>query len=208
MPKPFKTLTDKMSPERRARSEERASRMLLELDLQILRQNCTDLTQEDVASLLHVTQAYVSKFAIRRCGATKSQQEARKQYLKLTGTKVSKERIAAIQAQWPGEMIKGLKGAEPKLTGVAAIANLAYVVDANASGADSLFVYIILKKGRQLSMLMKLNIESRMRDVIRSTIDYDVYFRWRMVGEHQDGSRQKAARDKRRHPKKKVLSKA
>lgn len=62
MPKPFKTLTDKMSPERRTRSEERAARMLLELDLQELRQRCTELTQEDVASLLKVTQAHVSKF--------------------------------------------------------------------------------------------------------------------------------------------------
>ncbi|MDP9000410.1 MAG: helix-turn-helix domain-containing protein [Myxococcota bacterium] len=62
MPKPFKTLRDKMSPERRTRSEARADRMLLELNLQELRQRCTNLTQEDVASLLNVTQAYVSKF--------------------------------------------------------------------------------------------------------------------------------------------------
>jgi len=62
MAKPFKTLTDKMSPERKARADARASRMLLEMDLQELRQRCTELTQEDVAELLHVTQAYVSKF--------------------------------------------------------------------------------------------------------------------------------------------------
>jgi transcriptional regulator with XRE-family HTH domain len=62
MAKSFKTLTDKMSPERKARVDERSSRMLLEMDLQELRQRCTDLTQEDVAELLHVTQAYVSKF--------------------------------------------------------------------------------------------------------------------------------------------------
>ncbi len=34
--------------------------------------------------------------------ATPSQQAARKKYLELTGTKVSKERIAAIRAQWEG----------------------------------------------------------------------------------------------------------
>jgi|SRR5580658_1255424 transcriptional regulator with XRE-family HTH domain len=62
MAKPFKTLRDKMSPESRARAETRASRMLLEMDLQELRQHCTDLRQEDVAELLKVTQAYVSKF--------------------------------------------------------------------------------------------------------------------------------------------------
>jgi len=62
MAKPFKTLTDKMSPERKARAEARAGRMLLEMDLQELRQHCTELTQEEVAELLNVTQAYVSKF--------------------------------------------------------------------------------------------------------------------------------------------------
>jgi len=62
MAKPFKTLQDKMSPERQARNQARANRMLLEMDLQELRQRCTDLTQEDVAELLHVTQAHVSKF--------------------------------------------------------------------------------------------------------------------------------------------------
>ena len=40
--------------------------MLLEMDLQELRQRCTDLTQEDVATLLDVTQAYVSKFERRK----------------------------------------------------------------------------------------------------------------------------------------------
>jgi hypothetical protein len=34
--------------------------------------------------------------------ATPRQQAARKKYLELTGTKVSKERIAAIRAQWEG----------------------------------------------------------------------------------------------------------
>lgn len=62
MPKPFKDLTDKMTPERRKRSEDRAALMLLELNLQEIRQRCTDLTQEEVAELLNVTQAYVSKF--------------------------------------------------------------------------------------------------------------------------------------------------
>jgi DNA-binding transcriptional regulator YiaG len=62
MAKPFKTLTDKMSPERRARVDARAGRLLLEMDLQELRQHCTELTQEDVAALLEVTQAYISKF--------------------------------------------------------------------------------------------------------------------------------------------------
>lgn len=35
------------------------------MNLQELRQHCTDLTQKDVADLLDVTQAYVSKFERR-----------------------------------------------------------------------------------------------------------------------------------------------
>jgi hypothetical protein len=34
--------------------------------------------------------------------ATARQQAARKRYLELTGTRVSRERIAAIRAQWAG----------------------------------------------------------------------------------------------------------
>jgi hypothetical protein len=37
-----------------------------------------------------------------RARATPRQQAARKKYLELTGTKVSKERIAAIRALWQG----------------------------------------------------------------------------------------------------------
>jgi transcriptional regulator with XRE-family HTH domain len=39
--------------------------MLLEMNLQELRQRCTELTQQDVAELLDVTQAYVSKLERR-----------------------------------------------------------------------------------------------------------------------------------------------
>jgi hypothetical protein len=49
-----------MSPAAQKRVEERTQAMLLEMNLQELRQHCTELTQEDVARLLEVTQAYVS----------------------------------------------------------------------------------------------------------------------------------------------------
>jgi transcriptional regulator with XRE-family HTH domain len=39
--------------------------MLLEMNLQELRQQCTTLTQEDVGELLRVTQAHVSKLERR-----------------------------------------------------------------------------------------------------------------------------------------------
>lgn len=65
MAKPFKHLVTKMSPEAQKQVKERSEAMLLALNLQELRQRCTELTQEDVAELLDVTQAYVSKFERR-----------------------------------------------------------------------------------------------------------------------------------------------
>ncbi len=54
--------TDRLSITAMSPGRSSGSRMLLEMDLQELRRHFTELTQEDVADLLHVTQAYVSKF--------------------------------------------------------------------------------------------------------------------------------------------------
>lgn len=62
MAKPFKKLVEKMPVAAQERARAKTREMLLEMNLQELRQHCTDLTQEDVADLLDVTQAYVSKF--------------------------------------------------------------------------------------------------------------------------------------------------
>ena len=65
MAKPFKNLVARMSPEAQARVKRRTTSMLLELNLQELRQRCSKLTQEEVAALLNVTQPDVSKFERR-----------------------------------------------------------------------------------------------------------------------------------------------
>jgi transcriptional regulator with XRE-family HTH domain len=65
MTKPFKILREKMSPESRARAADRTKRMLLEMSLQELRENLAELTQADVAEILNVTQAHVSKLERR-----------------------------------------------------------------------------------------------------------------------------------------------
>jgi transcriptional regulator with XRE-family HTH domain len=65
MTKPFKNLVAKMSPEAQERAKARTREMLLEMNLQELRQRCAELTQEEVAKLLDVTQAFVSKFERR-----------------------------------------------------------------------------------------------------------------------------------------------
>jgi len=65
MAKQFKNLVAHMSPQAQKQVKTRAEARLLELNLQELRQHCTELTQEDVAGLLDVTQAYVSKFERR-----------------------------------------------------------------------------------------------------------------------------------------------
>ena len=60
MAKSFNILRAKMSPERRARNARKAQEMLKEMALQDLRQ-ALDLTQTQVAELLQMNQAAISK---------------------------------------------------------------------------------------------------------------------------------------------------
>ena len=60
MAKPFKNLVAKMSPEAQERAKARTPAMLLEMNLQELRQRHAELTQGEVAKLLDVTQSFVS----------------------------------------------------------------------------------------------------------------------------------------------------
>jgi len=64
MTKPFKNLRDKMSPEAREASAKKAQQLLAELPLQELRQ-ARHLSQEQLASVLHVRQAAISKMEHR-----------------------------------------------------------------------------------------------------------------------------------------------
>jgi transcriptional regulator with XRE-family HTH domain len=61
MAKNFNELRRTMRPERRQRNAAETDRLLLEMTLQELRQGITDLSQEDIAEMLKVTQGYVSK---------------------------------------------------------------------------------------------------------------------------------------------------
>lgn len=60
MAKKFKTLREKMSPKARARAHARANAMIAEMALPELRR-AFEVSQEDLAKLLKVTQASVSK---------------------------------------------------------------------------------------------------------------------------------------------------
>jgi transcriptional regulator with XRE-family HTH domain len=60
MAKKFSTLRDRMSPEARARAHARAGEMIAETALPELRR-ALDVSQEDLAKLLEVSQASVSK---------------------------------------------------------------------------------------------------------------------------------------------------
>lgn len=64
MAKSFKVLERKMSPEARARSEEKAKQLIAEMALQELRA-ARKLTQEELAKTLNVNQAAVSKLERR-----------------------------------------------------------------------------------------------------------------------------------------------
>ena len=64
MAKNFKLLRAKMSPEVRARSEAKASKMIKEMALDELRV-ARELTQEHLAKILHVNQSTISKIERR-----------------------------------------------------------------------------------------------------------------------------------------------
>jgi len=64
MAKKFKDLQAKMSPESRARSEAKVQRLIQEMPLAELRA-ARDLTQEHLATLLHMKQPAVSKLERR-----------------------------------------------------------------------------------------------------------------------------------------------
>ncbi|MFH2007671.1 MAG: XRE family transcriptional regulator [bacterium] len=65
MAKAFSTLKNKMSSDSRARAERRTQEMLLEMNLQELRQRIAQLSQQEIADILEVTQAHVSKLERR-----------------------------------------------------------------------------------------------------------------------------------------------
>jgi DNA-binding XRE family transcriptional regulator len=64
MPRNFRELEAKMSPEARARSDAKAKKMLAEMPLDELRQ-AREMTQEHLAKILGVNQAAVSKLERR-----------------------------------------------------------------------------------------------------------------------------------------------
>ena len=64
MKRSYKELRDKMSPEARARAEEKTKQMLAEMPLNEIRQ-ARKLSQEHLAQILHVNQASISKLERR-----------------------------------------------------------------------------------------------------------------------------------------------
>lgn len=64
MTKPYRALRSKMSPQAREAAEKKAQQLLADLPLQELRQ-ARHLSQEQLASILHVKQAAISKMEHR-----------------------------------------------------------------------------------------------------------------------------------------------
>jgi transcriptional regulator with XRE-family HTH domain len=65
MARKWSEIREKMSPERRERNREKTAALLLAMDLAELRDNL-DLTQEEVAARLQISQSNVSRFEKRR----------------------------------------------------------------------------------------------------------------------------------------------
>lgn len=81
---------------------------------------------------------------------------------------------------------KALKEAVPKLPEAESISDVAYLVDVTPTGADSLVVYVVLKNKKPVTTASKRKVESRLRDALRTALDYDVYFRWRTAEEQKE----------------------
>ncbi len=65
MARKWSEIREKMSPERRERNREKTAALLLAMDLTELRGNM-DLTQEELAARLQISQSNVSRFEKRR----------------------------------------------------------------------------------------------------------------------------------------------
>ena len=65
MARKWNEIREKMSPERRGRNREKTAALLLAMDLAGLRDNM-DLTQEEVAARLQISQSNVSRLERRR----------------------------------------------------------------------------------------------------------------------------------------------
>jgi transcriptional regulator with XRE-family HTH domain len=65
MARKWSEIREKMSPERRERNREKTAALLLAMDLAELRDNL-DLTQEEVAARLQISQSNVSRLEKRR----------------------------------------------------------------------------------------------------------------------------------------------
>jgi hypothetical protein len=74
---------------------------------------------------------------------------------------------------------KVLNEAKSKLPNAAAITDLAYLVDVNASGSDSLVIYVVVKDQAKISSVRKREVEDRLREALGRVLDHNVYFRWR-----------------------------
>ena len=79
--KNWKDLKRKMTPEARERVSKRVNHELLAMNLSELRRDHSDLTQEDVASLLEITQSAISQIEKRSDASVKKLAE----YVKALG---------------------------------------------------------------------------------------------------------------------------
>jgi hypothetical protein len=60
-------------------------------------------------------------------------------------------------------------------------------VDVNASGADSLVVYIVVKNRAEIPSSQKRKLEDQLREALqRVLVDYSVHFRWRTADEQKE----------------------
>jgi hypothetical protein len=80
-----------------------------------------------------------------------------------------------------------LRKAHQALPDREAITDLAYLVDVDPYGAESLVVYITTVDARSLDAASKRTVETKLREALSRALGCNVYFRWQTNNEVMQG---------------------
>jgi len=73
---------------------------------------------------------------------------------------------------------KALRDAHAKLPEKDVVRDIAYLIDVDPYGSESLVVYVKLRKGSKPLPGAKRAVESALREKLHAAVGYQVFFRW------------------------------
>jgi hypothetical protein len=83
---------------------------------------------------------------------------------------------------------KALRRAHEQLPKREQIRDIAYLLDVDPCGSESLVLYVTLKRGSQVSPREQRELEAVLREKLRAAGGYQVFFRWLSEDEPGSGS--------------------